>query len=326
VAIDELAISAPVTPAPDSRVSRGPLGLITTTLRTTRGRVGAALVMFVVLVSVIGPFVAPHSPTDLVSGSFVPPGNGYPLGTDYLGRDAFSRLLNGGWELLAMAACATVLGVAVGALVGVLAAFEGGWLDSILMRTVDVLLAFPQIVFALLLVSIIGPKVWLIVLAVAIAHAPQVARVIRSAALDVCERDFVKSVELIAIPRRKIMTGEVLPNLISPLMVEFGLRLTFSIIIIAGLSFLGFGLQPPSPNWGSMINENRVGLVANPWPVIAPILMLVILTVGMNTFTDAVARVSLGTLRAHRERHKPRRRVRGIRGTAAEPGQEPDRG
>ncbi|MFZ0385130.1 MAG: ABC transporter permease [Solirubrobacteraceae bacterium] len=306
-----------------SRVSRGPLGLITTALRTTRGRVGAAFVMFVVLVAAIGPAVSPHSPTALVSGSLLPPGNGYPLGTDDLGRDVLSRVLNGGWELLAMAAVATSLGVVIGALVGILAAFEGGWLDSILMRTVDVLLAFPQIVFALLLVSIIGPKVWLIVVAVAVAHAPQVARVIRSAALDVCERDFVKSVELIAIPRWKIMTGEILPNLISPLMVEFGLRLTFSIVIIAGLSFLGFGLQPPSPNWGAMINENRVGLVANPWGVIAPILMLVILTVGMNTFTDAIARVSLGTLRAHRDRHKLRRR-RIVK--EAEPVQESDRG
>ena len=324
MAIEELAITAPLTPAPETRVSRGPLGLITTALRTTRGRVGAALVMFVVLVAAIGPIVAPYSPTELVSGSFFPPGSGYPLGTDVLGRDVLSRLLNGGWELLAMAAVATVLGVAIGALVGILAAFEGGWLDSILMRTVDVLLAFPQIVFALMLVSIIGPKVWLIVVAVAIAHAPQVARVIRSAALDVCERDFVKSVELIAIPRRKIMTGEILPNLMSPLMVELGLRLTFSIIIIAGLSFLGLGLQPPSPNWGAMINENRVGLVGNPWGVIAPILMLVILTVGMNTFTDAVARVSLGTLSAHRERHKPRRHRPRVSGAEAE--QEPDRG
>jgi peptide/nickel transport system permease protein len=324
VAIEELAISAPVAAAPEARVSRGPLVLIGTALRTGRGRIGAILVLFVVLVAGIGPIVAPYSPTALVSGPFMPPGSGYVLGTDTLGRDVLSRLLSGGWELLLMAAIATVLGVAVGALIGVLAAFEGGWIDSILMRTVDVLLAFPQIVFVLLLVSIIGPKVWLIVLAVAIAHAPQVARVIRSAALDVCERDFVKSVELIAIPRRKIIVGEILPNLISPLMVEFGLRLTYSIIIIAGLSFLGFGLQPPSPNWGAMINENRVGLVANPWAVIAPVLMLVILTVGMNTFTDAVARVSLGGLRVHRDRHKPRRRR--LRLAGAEPAQGPDRG
>lgn len=303
MAVDELAITTPVAAAPETRVSRGPLVLVGTALRTRRGRVGAVLVMFVVLVAGIGPIVAPYSPTALVGGPFVAPGSGKLLGTDTLGRDVLSRLLNGGWELLLMAAIATVLGVAIGALVGVVAAFERGWIDSILMRTVDVLLAFPQIVFVLMLVAIIGPKVWLIVLAVAIAHAPQVARVIRSAALDVCERDFVKSVELIAIPRWKIMTGEILPNLMSPLMVELGLRLTFSIIIIAGLSFLGFGLQPPSPNWGAMINENRVGLAANPWGTIAPVAMLVILTVGMNTFTDAVARVSLGGLRAHRDRH-----------------------
>lgn len=307
MAIEELGLTTSAAPASDTRLSRGVLGVLGTALRTPRGGIGAALVVFVALVAAIGPAVAPHGPSDLVSGPFIPPGSGYVLGTDTLGRDVLSRLLNGGWQLLAMAGIATVLGVTVGALIGVLAAFEGKWVDSGLMRTVDVLLAFPQIVFALLLVSIIGPKVWLIVVAVAVAHAPQVARVIRSAALDVCERDFVKSVELIAIPRWKIITGEILPNLMSPLMVEFGLRLTFSIIIIAGLSFLGFGLQPPSPNWGAMINENRVGLAGNPWAVTAPVVMLVILTVGMNTFTDAVARVSLGGLSAHRDRHRTRR-------------------
>lgn len=312
MAVEELALSAPVTAAPPARTRSSPLGLLAAALRMRRGAIGAGLVGFVVAVAVLGPAVAPDSPTGLQSAPFTTPGSHYLLGTDTLGRDVLSRLLAGGWQLLAMAAIATLLGVAAGALIGVSAAFEGGWLDSGLMRTVDVLLAFPQIVFALLLVSIIGPKVWLIVLAVAIAHAPQVARVIRSAALDVCERDFVKGAELIAMPRRRIVTGEILPNLVSPLMVELGLRLTFSIIIIAGLSFLGFGLQPPSPNWGSMINENRVGLNANPWAVLAPIVMLVLLTVGMNTFTDAVARASLGTrARTSRRGLWQRRAARG---------------
>lgn len=268
--------------------------LIGRALRTRRGLVGAALVGLVVLVAAIGPAVTPESPQEFVTSPFAHPSADYPLGGDTLGRDVLSRLLAGGWKLLAMAGVATALGVAMGAAVGILAAYRSGLSDSILMRAMDVLLAFPQIVFALLLVSIAGAKVWLIVLAVALAHVPQVARVVRSAALDVCERDFVESGHLIGLPSWRVMTSEILPNLTSPLMVELGLRLTYSIIIIAGLSFLGFGLQPPDPNWGAMINENRGGLSGNPWAVIAPSTLLAVLTVGMNTFTDAIARVSLG--------------------------------
>jgi len=136
--------------------------------------------------------------------------------------------------------------------------------------------------------------VWLTVLAVGFSHAPQVARVMRSAALDVSERDFVKAVELLGVKRRKIMAKEILPNLISPLMVESGLRMTYSVVIIAGLSFLGFGQPPPAPNWGTMINENRIGLVLNPWAVIVPAALIALLTIGINTWTDAVARVAIG--------------------------------
>jgi peptide/nickel transport system permease protein len=169
------------------------------------------------------------------------------------------------------------------------------------MRIVDVFLAFPQLVFALLLVSVLGPKIWLIIIAVGISHAPQVARVIRSVALDVCERDYVKAVELMDAPGRRVMAGEILPNLMSVVMVEVGLRFTYSILIIAGLSFLGFGIQPPAANWGLMINENRIGLVVNPWAVIVPAGLIAILTIGLNTFTDAIARASLGVDRPAEE-------------------------
>jgi peptide/nickel transport system permease protein len=279
----------------------GWLALIRDALRTPRGAIGGALVGFVVAVAALGPALAPDSPTAFSTIPFAPPSSHNLLGGDVLGRDVLSRVLNGGWQLLLMAGIATLIGVAVGTAIGVTAAFWGGRSDSVLMRAVDVLLAFPQIVFGLLLVSIAGPKVWLIVVAVAIAHAPQVARVMRSAALDVCERDYVRSAELIALRPSRVIVGEILPNLTSPLMVEIGLRLTFSIVLIAGLSFLGFGLQPPSPNWGSMINENRIGLSANLWGVVAPVLLLAILTVGMNTFTDAVARASMGVDRADAE-------------------------
>ena len=223
------------------------------------------------------------------------------LGGDVLGRDVLSRTLDGGWELLLMAAAATALGVAAGAALGVIAAYAGGVWDSVIMRVVDVFLAFPQLVFALLLVSILGPKIWLIVLAVAISHAPQVARVTRAAALDISERDFVKAMQILGIPGRRIIRRDVLPNLTSVLMVEIGLRLTYSMLVIAGLSFLGFGLQPPAASWGLMINENRVGLIANPWGVLMPAILIALFTIGVNTFTDAVARASLGVGRRSTE-------------------------
>lgn len=263
-------------------------------VRSPRGKVGLGLVGSVVLVAVIGPALEPHSPDALLAVPFAKPSGAFPLGADVLGRDVLSRTLAGGWLLLLMAAAATVLGVAVGATVGMTAAYVRGPADGLLMRTVDVILAFPQLLFALLLVSIVGPKLWLIIIAVACTHAPPVARVVRAAALDVAERDFVKVVELQGVRRRRILTGEILPNLVSPLMVETGLRMTYSIIVIAGLAFLGFGQPPPTANWGLMINENRGGIEANPWTVLAPVILIALLTIGMNTFTDAIARVTLG--------------------------------
>jgi peptide/nickel transport system permease protein len=273
------------------------LAVLGAAARSRRGIIGLAVMSIVLLVAIIGPFVAPYTSTEFVSSTFQPPSSEFWLGTDVLGRDVLSRVLDGGWLLLVVSAAATVLGVAVGALAGVMAAYYRGWRDGLIMRVVDILLAFPAIVFALLLVSIAGPKLWLVVVAVAATHAPQVARVMRASALDICEKDFVKAVELNRIPSRKIIRGEILPNLTTPLMVETGLRMTWSIVIIAGLSFIGFGLQPPSPSWGLMLNENRIGLVSNPWCMIVPATLIALLTIGLNTFTDAVARVSIGVER-----------------------------
>jgi peptide/nickel transport system permease protein len=273
------------------------LSVLGRAVRTPRGAAGLAIGGAVILLAAIGPSVAPHSATAFVTLPFSSPSASLPLGGDVLGRDVLSRTLNGGWQLLLMAAAATALGVIAGTACGVTAAYVGGWADHALMRTVDIVLAFPPLVFALLLVSVLGPKVWLIVLAVGISHTPQVARVTRAAGLDICERDFVKAAQILGIPGRKVLSREVLPSLTSVLMVEVGLRLTYSILIIAGLSFLGFGLQPPSPNWGQMINENRVGLATNPWGVLAPTILIALLTIGINTFTDAVARSSLGVER-----------------------------
>jgi peptide/nickel transport system permease protein len=271
-------------------------------VRTPRGAIGLTVAGLVVLIAIVGPWLAPHNPNLTVTETFGTPGGGNGLlGGDVLGRDVFSRVLAGGRVLLGVAAAATILGVLLGVMLGVSAAYWGKWRDGLIMRVVDVFLAFPQLVFVLLLVSVAGPHVWLIIVAVAISHAPQVARVVRAAALDVCERDFVKAVELYDTPSFRVMAGEVLPNILSVVMVELGLRFTYSILIIAGMSFLGFGLQPPDANWGLMINENRIGLVVNPWAVIVPAGLIAVLTVGLNTFTDAIARASLGVDRPAEE-------------------------
>ncbi len=239
--------------------------------RTARGRVGLALTLFVLLVAFIGPFLAPYDPEEYVTSPFAKPSVLFHLGGDNLGRDVWSRLLAGGWQLILMAAAATAIGVVLGATAGIYAGYRRGMPDTVVMRGVDVLLAFPQIVFALLLVSVVGPSDWLLVVAVGLSHAPQVARVLRASTLDVSERDYVKAVEITGVSTSRIMAGEILPNLVTPLMVEVGLRMTYSIVIMAGLSFIGFGLPPPLPNWGTMINENRIGLTLNPWAaLVAP--------------------------------------------------------
>jgi peptide/nickel transport system permease protein len=262
--------------------------------RTTRGRVGLAITSLVLLVAFVGPFFTPYDPTEYITTPFAKPSAIAKLGGDVLGRDVLSRVLAGGWQLILLAGAATILGVALGTVAGVYAGYRRGVPDTIVMRAVDVLLAFPQLVFVLLLVSVVGASDWLLVVAVGLSHAPQVARVLRASTLDVSERDFVKAVEITGVSSRRVMSGEILPNLITPLMVELGLRMTYSIVIIAGLSFIGFGLPPPAPNWGTMINENRIGLTLNAWAAIAPAIMIALLTIGLNTFTDAVTRVALG--------------------------------
>jgi peptide/nickel transport system permease protein len=255
--------------------------------------------LLVVGIAVVGPFLAPDSPNAIgLAVPFGTPSGAAPLGTDVLGRDVLSRVLAGGWELLLVALLATMVGIVVGTAAGMVAAYRPGWRDGVIMRGVDVLLAFPQLVFALLLISVLGNHLWLVVIAVGLSHAPQVARVIRSTALDVAERDYVRAVAVMGVRPSKVIRTEILPNLISPLMVETGLRLTYSIVIIAGLAFLGFGFQPPNPTWGYMVRENEIGVTSNMWGVVAPAVLIALLTIGINTFTDAVARVALGVDRA----------------------------
>jgi peptide/nickel transport system permease protein len=263
-------------------------------LRYGRVRLGLVLLTLVVLVALIGPFVAPHDPDAVVGLPADGPSGQFPLGTDYLGHDVLSRVLWGGRSVLWMSFSAATIGVAVGAAIGLLAAYAGTILDDILMRGMDVILAFPQIVFVLLFVSLLGPKLGLIVVLVALAWVPQVARVVRGITSDIVHREYVESAELIGLPRRRILTREIFPNVTTPLMVEYGLRLTWSIALIAAISFLGFGIQPPNADWGLMINENRNILQLQPWPIIAPAVCIGVFAVATNLIAEGIGRAIAG--------------------------------
>jgi peptide/nickel transport system permease protein len=292
----DLGREAAVEPIPGGAVlQRRPwLGILRNALRLGRTKIGVGIVALLVLVALFGPLVAPHSPTEFVAVPNSAPSGEVMFGADALGRDVLSRFLHGGLTVLWMAAVATVLGVVIGVAVGLVAAYARNWLDDVLMRANDVVLAFPQIILALLAVSAIGPKLWLIVLVVGLTHAPRVARVMRGAAQEVVERDFVKAAEAVGEKRFRIVFGELLPNVTSPLLVELGLRMTYSIGLVAAISFLGFGLQPPAADWGLMINENRLSITVQPWAVLLPVLAIGLLTVGTNLVTDGIARAAIG--------------------------------
>lgn len=263
-------------------------------LQYGRTRFGLGLLLVIVLLALIGPFVAPHPPDAVVGFPAGGPSGSFPLGTDYLGHDVLSRVLWGGRSVLWMAFSAATLGVVFGAAIGVLAGYTHKLADDLLMRGMDVILAFPQIVFVLLFVSLLGPKLGLIVVLVAIAWIPQVARVVRGITSDIVHREFIESAELIGLPRRQIMLKEILPNVTTPLMVEYGLRLTWSIALIAAISFLGFGIQPPHADWGLMINENRNVLTLQPWAVIVPAVCIALFAIGTNLIAEGIARAIAG--------------------------------
>ena len=259
-----------------------------------RTKVGIAICVFIVAVAVFGPLVAPYSPTEFVAPPFSPPSAKAVLGSDYIGHDVLTRVLYGGRTVIILAVAATVIGLVLGVTLGLIAGYARRVWDETVMRLLDVVLAFPSIVLAMLFVSLFGPQLWLIVLMVGISHAPRIARVTRASALEISQRDFVHAAEALGVSRRNILFREILPNITSPLLVEFGLRLTYSIGIIAGLSFLGFGMQPPAADWGLMINENRIGITVQPWAVVMPVIMIGILTVGTNMVADGVGRALIG--------------------------------
>jgi peptide/nickel transport system permease protein len=269
-------------------------GLFRDAFRLKRTQIGFALVALLVAIAVFGPLVAPFTPGEFVGPPNSPPGGGLAFGTDLLGQDVLSRFLHGGDEILLLAALSTAFGVGIGTAVGLFAAYARGKTEEGLMRAMDLLLAFPQILLALLAISLVGPSFWLMVATVAVTTMPRVARVIRGAAIPVVERDFVAAAEALGESRLRIITGEILPNVTGPLLVELNLRLTYSIGLIASLAFLGFAPNPNAANWGLMIQENRLALTVNPWGVVLPAGAIALLTIGLGLVADGLARTAAG--------------------------------
>jgi len=286
-----------VAPAPPVRGS----SLLRRSLRLWRTRIGVALVGVIVLLAIVGPYVAPYGPSTPVGAPNSSPSGTAVLGTDYLGQDVLSRLLYGGRSILVMAVIATALGLIAGVAIGLVAAYSRNALDDILMRGMDVIMAFPQIMLALVAVAIVGPHAWVIVVAIALTTAPRIARVARGAAQPVVERDFIACSEAMGVPRWRILFGELLPNTLGPLMVEASLRLTYSIGVIAALAFLGLSPNPNGANWGTMINQNEIVLAVQPWGAAAPIIAIALLTMGTGLIGDGIARTAAGIDRARGE-------------------------
>ncbi len=283
-----------VTSAPPvTQNAVAPQGLLRRLFRQRQAKVGLALTGIIVCIALFGPMILPwvtgYTSTEFVGRPFKPDGL---FGTDNLGRDVLTRFLDGGLRLLLFASLATLLGMVIGGMLGMLAAYRGGWVDSLIMRTNDIFLALPQLVFALLAITVLGPQNWVLVTVIGVTHAPRIARVARAATAAVVTEDYIRASEMYAVPKWKIVVQDVLPNITGPLMVELGLRLTYSIGALASLSFLGLGMQPPTADWGLMINENRIALAVQPWGVILPVLAIAVLTVGTNLITDSLARAS----------------------------------
>jgi len=290
-------ISPAATAAEADVIIRKPPGVIIVSLGMWRTRIGLLILTLLGLVALCGRYISPHGETEAVGLPFKVAAHTRKhtiLGSANLGYDVVSRFLYGGKPILIAAVLATALALVLGTSVGLIAAYNRRRLDDVLMRSMDVILALPQIITALLVISMFGASNTLIILTVGLSTVPRIARVVRGTAVPVVERDFVAAAESLGESRFKILRSELLPNVSGPLLVEANLRLTFSIGLIAGIAFLGFTPDPSAANWGLMVNENRKGLVPNHWGVTLPVIAIALLTIGTGLIGDGLSRASAG--------------------------------
>jgi peptide/nickel transport system permease protein len=257
----------------------------------------AGVLLFGVFVfcAIFGPTVVPYdpfgAPTDLLD-KLQPPSTEHLFGTDQLGRDVFSRVVVGARDILAVSVAATLLGVVLGAALGLVTGYFRGVVDEVLMRIVDAFLAVPLVILATVALVALGPSKGTLIVVIGIVFAPIVARTVRAAVLSERELEYVEAARLRNERAPYIMFAEILPNVTAPIVVEFTVRLGYAIFAIATLTFLGFGVQPPSPDWGLQIKENYVILNGGYWwPTLFPALAIALLVVSVNLVADGLTRV-----------------------------------
>jgi peptide/nickel transport system permease protein len=254
---------------------------------TPLAMLGALIVGFWLLVTLAGPSIAPHDPGAVVDGDvFGSISAAFPLGTDYLGRDMLSRVLVGARYTVALALAAAMLASTIGTLLGLFAAVSGGWIDATLSRALDALISIPSKMFALMMVASFGSSVPLLVLTAALSFMPGAYRISRSLAVNVQALDFVQAARSRGEGLLYIACVEVLPNIIRPVLADFGLRFVFTVLLLSGLSFLSLGVQPPDADWGSLVRENIGGLSEGAPAVLMPALAIATLTIGVNLRID----------------------------------------
>ncbi len=261
------------------------------------GMIGLGILLGWILVALGAPWLAPFPPNATLL-PFAPPGTVFEgskkflLGTDHLGRDILSRILYGARTVLVYAPLATGCAYVVGILMGLMAGYKRGWVDALLSRVSDIVLSFPVLVLYVLIIATVGASAVNIVLAITFASTPGIMRIVRGLTLDLRQRDYVAAAQIRGESTLRIMLVEILPNALGPLIVDACLRLGYVTITIGVLGFLGLGLPPPTPDWGSMINETRTMAQVFPWMALFPCLAISSLVLGLNLLADGLRDVA----------------------------------
>ena len=251
--------------------------------------IGGGIVAFFLVLAIIGPHVTPY-PFDQFhfKHRMVGPSEEFWLGTDRYGRDIFSRVVAGARLTVFMAGTGTLIGVFAGVLIGMFSGYTGGWVDEILMRCTDIAMSFPGLLLAMLVVAALGANEVNAMISIGIVFVPKVARVVRSATLGLRHVQFVEAAQVRGESRRFIIFREILPNIWPPIIVEACIRLSYAVLLVVSLSYLGLGAQPPAPDWGLMIAKERAFMVTAPWVVFAPAAAIVTLIISVNLLGDGM--------------------------------------
>ena len=257
-------------------------------------KLGLVTITAYLFVALFAPFVAPYSETEILGGAYELWSEKFLLGTDNLGRDMLSRLIFGARNTIGIALAAVVIAFAIGGVTGMLSALLGGWYDTVISRIVDILMAIPSLVFALLILTILGTSITTLILVIAVLDSTRVYRITRAAAMNIAVMDFVEVARLRGEGLWWVIRKEILPNIMAPLLAEFGLRFCFVFLFIAALSFLGLGIQPPTADWGSMVRDNATLINYDDITPLLPAAAIAILTVAVNFVVDWLLHKSSG--------------------------------